>query len=92
MPLPVAGRRQRIDGEHLITGCGQGAHPSAAVSFDTDLHPPSSLGRIQLPPLRRNEPRDQRMQASHAIQALGQPRHSRPFPLVIHDLNIVMFF
>ena len=34
--VAVAGRRQRVDREHLISGCGQAIHPQAPVGFDTD--------------------------------------------------------
>lgn len=38
MAVAVAGHRERVDGEHLVTGSGQRFDPQAAVGFDADHH------------------------------------------------------
>ena len=36
--VAVAGRRQRVDREHLIARRGQRPHPQAAIGFNADHH------------------------------------------------------
>jgi hypothetical protein len=92
VPLPVAGHRHRVDREHLVPSSDQRRHPLPAVGLDPDLHPRGHLTRLEIGPLLGEELGDQRMKASHPVQALGQPFTSQPAPLLIDDLHVVMVF
>lgn len=48
MPLSIPGRRHRIDGINLITGCEQRLNPGAAISLDPNPDSPCRLHRFQI--------------------------------------------
>ena len=68
--IPVAGRCQRVDREHLVAGRGQGLHPQAPVGFDADDHLGGVLGMLG----------NQLVQPPDTGQAFGQPPRRQPVP------------
>jgi hypothetical protein len=84
VPLPVAGRLQRIDGEHLIPCRDQRRHPRAAVSLDPGQHPGLIKAGITEPG------GDHRVQTGHARHSLGQLRPGQHLASRIHPLHIVV--
>ena len=82
MAVAVAGCRERVDREHLVSGGGQGIHPQSAVGFDADDHLGGFGGMLG----------DQFVQPSDPGQSFGQPPRRQPVAGVVHQIYVVMVF
>jgi len=90
VPLPVTGRREWVDREHLVAGCAQRCDPRASVGLDTDDHLTGNLLRWQVGPLRWGVFGYQRVQPGDALQTLRQPGPGEPVTVLVLDLEIVV--
>jgi len=90
VPLPVPGRRQWVDREHLVSGCAQRRDPRTAVGLDTHYRLSRHLLRRQLSPRRRGVLGDQRVQPGDAFKALRQSCPHQPATILVLDLDVVM--
>lgn len=80
MPIPVAGRGQRVDGIDLVAAAHQGIHQQAMVG----LHPHHHLTRIA------GELRDRLLQFGQALHPVRDAEAAQPLARRRHHLHLVL--
>ena len=83
VPLPVAGRLQRVDREHLVPGRDQRRDPRAPVGLDPDQH-------LDVLGVLTSQLTNDRVQPCDPRHALGQARSGQPPARSVQHLHVVM--
>jgi len=90
VPLPVAGRRERVDRVHLVSGRPQCPYPRPAISLDPDDNLSCYLLGRQFRPVRRSMLSEQCVQPGDARQALRQAHPHQPATRLVLNFQIVV--
>jgi len=90
VPVPVAGRRHRVDRVDVVAGGSQGDHPWAAVGLDTNKNTVGALLGREVGPVRRGELGDHCVQLGCPLQPSRQSGFAQPPPALIFDLDVMV--